>query len=584
LNPRNDFVNSVAVQKDGKIVAAGSAFARYNIDGSLDNTFLANGIQSNINNITSLAIQSDGKIVVAGASWPGNGSSFTLSRYNSNGSFDNSFGENGTTYAFSEDSYHYSQNAIANSVAIQGDGKIVAVGNGYGYYGDDFLMARFNADGSVDNTFGSRGTVTSRQEDVTANAVSIQSDGTIVVILNSPDSSFLVTYDTKGERIKYVETGLGNDYSNLATSVAIQHDDKIVVAGNSKGNFALVRFNKDASLDSSFSENGKKITDVSGGNDGINAISIDSNKIYAVGSSIYSGSKAVVARYLLAEDVKAPSVKLTVANNIVKYAAAARIKLNVTVANVIGTISKVQFYSGTTLLYTEHVSPYGFLWTDVPVGTYTLTAKAIDNKGNIVTSNAINVLVQDENVAPVVSIISPVDDTTYTGPATIHLIAKAKDANDRISKVEFYNGTALLRTEYIYPYICTRINVEPGIYTITAKAYDDKGLSTVSAPVTITVINPQIVSSRAIMASRKTGLNLILSPNPASNILQIAVPGSASNRISTASILSAAGVLLKTVQLIGSNTELDISSLASGVYNIKVVSGDKVISKRFVKL
>ncbi|MEJ7681146.1 MAG: Ig-like domain-containing protein [Segetibacter sp.] len=86
------------------------------------------------------------------------------------------------------------------------------------------------------------------------------------------------------------------------------------------------------------------------------------------------------------------------------------------------------------------------------------------------------------NVAPVVSIVSPVDDITYyNSPATIPLIAIAKDPNDKISKVEFYNGTSLIRTENYYPYRYTLYNVQAGTYTITAKATDDKGLSATSA-------------------------------------------------------------------------------------------------------
>jgi hypothetical protein len=155
-----------------------------------------------------------------------------------------------------------------------------------------------------------------------------------------------------------------------------------------------------------------------------------------------------------------------------------------------------------TRLHTEDVYPYGFLWIDVPVGTYTLTAKAFDNSGNVTTSNSIKVSVVEENVPPVVSIVSPVADTTYTGPATIRLIAKAKDANDKISKVEFYNGTALLRTENYYPYTYTWANVKAGTYTITAKAYDDKGLSATSLPVTVTVTNASIVSRLSSVDSK----------------------------------------------------------------------------------
>ncbi len=151
----------------------------------------------------------------------------------------------------------------------------------------------------------------------------------------------------------------------------------------------------------------------------------------------------------------------------------------------------MQFYNGTTLLHTETEFPYGFLWINVPAGIYSFTAKAFDDSGNVTTSNGINVSVVDSNVAPVVSIVSPVDDTAYTGPATIQIIAKAKDPNERISKVEFYNGTTLIRTENYYPYTYTWTNVKPGTYTITAKAYDNKGLSTASEPVTVTV-NSQV--------------------------------------------------------------------------------------------
>jgi hypothetical protein len=86
------------------------------------------------------------------------------------------------------------------------------------------------------------------------------------------------------------------------------------------------------------------------------------------------------------------------------------------------------------------------------------------------------------------------------------LIAKAKDPNDKISKVEFYNGTTLLRTEHYYPYTYWWSNVQPGTYTITAKAYDDKGLSATSAPVTVTVKDASIVS-RPSSVDIKTDVN-----------------------------------------------------------------------------
>jgi hypothetical protein len=255
----------------------------------------------------------------------------------------------------------------------------------------------------------------------------------------------------------------------------------------------------------------------------------------------------------------------------------------------------VEFFNGTTLLHTEYVSPYGFLWTGVPQGDYTLTAKAFDNSGNVTTSSDIHVSVTDENVPPVVSIVSPANNTTYTGPATIRLIANAKDPNGKISKVEFYifnNATrsnTLLRTEYYYPYTYTWTNVQPGTYTITAKAYDSKGLSTTSAPLMVTVKNATMVS-RPSFSNDKTDLNgalsLQLSPVPAQNTLNIYAKGLELNKPPTISVISASGVLMKTVQSNVSNkvVQLDISSMVSGVYTIRVVGGDRVMYQRFVKM
>ncbi len=106
---------SAALQPDGKIVVAGaassyiindrSALARFNTDGSLDNTFSADGIQEINFSIASIAIQSDGKIVTAGSAADNGSSYFALARYNLDGSTDLSFSNDGeltTDFGFSE--------------------------------------------------------------------------------------------------------------------------------------------------------------------------------------------------------------------------------------------------------------------------------------------------------------------------------------------------------------------------------------------------------------------------------------------------------------------------------------------------
>jgi hypothetical protein len=79
----------------------------------------------------------------------------------------------------------------------------------------------------------------------------------------------------------------------------------------------------------------------------------------------------------------APTVSLSIPYNIVTYSAPARIKLNAAATDKDGTITKVQFFNGTTRLHTEDVYPYGFFWIDVPVGNYTLTAKAFDEQWQV---------------------------------------------------------------------------------------------------------------------------------------------------------------------------------------------------------
>jgi uncharacterized delta-60 repeat protein len=191
----NDYVYSVVIQSDGKIVVAGQAnfdfaLARYNTDGALDTSFDSDGkvitaIGSSIDAAYSVAIQSDGKIVAAGASVDNN-EDFALVRYNANGSLDTDFGTGGkvTTDIGSDDD-------LANSVAIQTDGKIVAAGYSYGSSNIDFALVRYNADGSLDTNFGTGGKVTTPiggSSDIGTSAA-IQSDGNIVVAGHSVNGS-----------------------------------------------------------------------------------------------------------------------------------------------------------------------------------------------------------------------------------------------------------------------------------------------------------------------------------------------------------------------------------------------------------
>jgi len=126
-----------------------------------------------------LALQADGKIVLAGSSYNGAGGDFALARYNPDGSLDTTFGTNGTvTTDFGAD---YEESAT--TFALQADGKIVVAGSSYNGTGDDFALARYNPDGSLDPTFGTDGIVTTdfSGDSDSANDLALQADGKIVV-------------------------------------------------------------------------------------------------------------------------------------------------------------------------------------------------------------------------------------------------------------------------------------------------------------------------------------------------------------------------------------------------------------------
>jgi uncharacterized delta-60 repeat protein len=264
-----DNCTSVALQANGKIVIAGytftnpnydsvySAVARLNPDGTLDNTFNGNGKQLTSSQIsTSVAIQSDGKIVAAGRSYLNNQDNFSLIRYNTDGSPDASFSNDGKqNNTFGDDNY------FGESVAIQSDGKIVLAGFSETFSGSSssFAVARYKTNGSLDSTFNSDG---------------------------------------------FQSTNLGTQLQ-FGTTVAINYDGRIAVGGTNN-NYAIVLYNYDGSLDNTFSNDGIQTTNVGLEGSRINSLAFENNKLYAAGYGQFPGTLGVVARYILAESGPLP--------------------------------------------------------------------------------------------------------------------------------------------------------------------------------------------------------------------------------------------------------------------------------------
>jgi uncharacterized delta-60 repeat protein len=315
--PGDDWFGCVAIQTDGRIVAVGGtntppgsdfAVARYNSDGSLDSSF---GVAGQV--ITDVAdhdqgiavvIQTDGRIVLAGSSASASNRMFVLVRYNADGSIDSSFGTSGITMTdIGSDEWCY-------DLAIQTDGKLIAVGQTSVVDGD-FVIARYLPNGRADSSFGGTGVIATdfANSNDYGYGVVVQPDGRIVVAgcsdvwAGPPNYNYdfaLVRYNTDGSidssfgGVGWITTDISVNVT-FAYEVALQADGRIVVAGYAHNpvpppneqDFCLVRYNPDGTLDSTFTLDGIVMTDFGLGDDDVAyAVEIQADgKIVAAGGT-----------------------------------------------------------------------------------------------------------------------------------------------------------------------------------------------------------------------------------------------------------------------------------------------------------
>lgn len=297
-----DLATSVALQPDGKIVVAGAvlpafsddqtdkfAVVRFNPNGTLDATFGTGGkvitdFFGRYNRANAVVVQPDGRIIAAGTATRTNSESadFAMARYNADGTLDAAFGTGGKVVthitAFPD---------IVNALALQADGKIVAGGTSRldnNFYAGDFALARYNANGTLDRSFGSGGSVIT---DVTASDalideirdLKLQTDGKIVAggsarsLIFSGDKFAMARYSPKGE----LDTGFGSggkvstvfEDRSAASAVAVQRNGKIILTGSVTrpydhfNDIAMARYNPNGSLDVTFGAGGRKIEELS---------------------------------------------------------------------------------------------------------------------------------------------------------------------------------------------------------------------------------------------------------------------------------------------------------------------------------
>jgi galactose oxidase-like protein/Big-like domain-containing protein len=194
-----------------------------------------------------------------------------------------------------------------------------------------------------------------------------------------------------------------------------------------------------------------------------------------------------VARMVTVQSDVAPGVTLTQPANGDTFPAPATVSLAATASDSDGTVTKVEFFNGATKLGEDTTAPYGFTWSGLAAGSYTVTARATDNLGVSTTSAPVSFTVGAANTPPTVSITAPTDGAVFPWKPTITVTATASDPGGSVTKVEFRDGPNLLGQDTTSPYSFTWRNVPVGTHQLTAIATDNTGAPTTSSAVKITV-------------------------------------------------------------------------------------------------
>jgi uncharacterized delta-60 repeat protein len=315
-----DDAYATALQPDGKIILAGVgsasgigkafALARFTSSGTLDASFGTNGKvitdfdpednggnAAGDNTAFGVALAPDGKIVAVGELYWGGYSEIAIARYHADGSLDSTFGMDGmVTSLIGSTSY-------ATCVAVESDGQIIVAGGS----GNDFLLTRYNLDGSLDGTFGVGGVVTTNWGPTRSvvNALALQPNGQIVLAgkavdgFNAPHFA-IARYNTDGTLD--MQTTIDFPGDEEARGVVVQPDGKIVAVGlaaDGESNLVVVRFHVNGTPDLTFNGTGISRIDLANSTGGQSVALHTNGKIVVTGfEAMPGGARTLVSRFL----------------------------------------------------------------------------------------------------------------------------------------------------------------------------------------------------------------------------------------------------------------------------------------------
>jgi uncharacterized delta-60 repeat protein len=308
----NDQAHDLIIDNSGKIVVTGFAnisgnrfaVARYNTDGTLDTTLDTDGRVTTSffagGQSYAVTIDSNNKILAVGSGNNDTSNKFALVRYNPNGTLDTIFNAGGTVYTS-----FFALGDYAQGVAIDSTNRILAAGYAWNGTDYDIALARYGINGALDTTFNGTGKVTTGfpGTDELGYSITLQSDNKILVggsLFTATDFDFgLIRYNTDGTLDNTFGTGgiVTTDFFNNYEEgfiVKVQSDGKILVAGgpiniSTDDDFGIVRYNPNGTLDNTFGVGGQVSTDFFGGADIVNSLVIDSNGNILVVGEVFNG-------------------------------------------------------------------------------------------------------------------------------------------------------------------------------------------------------------------------------------------------------------------------------------------------------
>ncbi len=267
-----------------------------------------------------------------------------------------------------------------------------------------------------------------------------------------------------------------------------------------------------------------------------------------------------------------------------------KIRLRAEAFSSYGDIARVAFFDNGTRIKTDSKAPYIHAWLDATLGEHLLTARVTDTEGNTKLSAPVSITVV-EKLGPTVAITSPFSGDSFSSGASVRVSVDAEDEDGLVNNVALLVDGQFFARDRTVPYDFD-ISTLTGAHVLTARAIDNNGNRTLSAPVNITVQPSSKCdncnSSVTIVSSKESEIvptdeEIAIFPNPTSLDFQLQLP--LSDTKTKIVVRDYLGKVLFSNEHSGHNAELLRfgQDFKPGMYIVHMSKGQKVITQQIVK-